>query len=58
MTGPVLTKFNRFAGVALAASAVVFLAAEAVTAAAWRDPSYSYLTNWISDLGVPDPGVF
>lgn len=58
MTGPVLTQANRFAGGTLGASAVVFLAAEAVTAAAWRDPSYSYLTNWISDLGVPDPGVF
>lgn len=37
----------------LIVNAVVYLAAEAVAAAAWRDPAYSYSRNYISDLGVP-----
>lgn len=36
------------------ANAVVYLASEAITAAAWRTPPYSYSRNYISDLGVPD----
>ncbi|MUK01680.1 DUF998 domain-containing protein [Vibrio cholerae] len=36
--------------------AVVYVAAEALTAAAF--PGYSYATNYISDLGVPDVGSF
>jgi hypothetical protein len=32
---------------------VVYLAAEAITAAGWKSPSYSYAQNWISDLGPP-----
>jgi hypothetical membrane protein len=41
----------------LAVDAVQWLIAEAVTAAAWTDPRYSYATNYISDLGVPDCGT-
>jgi len=44
--------------VALTAGPLIFLVAEAVTARAWTQPRYSYLRNWISDLGVPDPGTF
>ncbi|MGW6399494.1 helix-turn-helix domain-containing protein [Streptomyces sp. NPDC055134] len=33
------------------------MAAEAITAAAWTDPSYSYATNYISDLGVRECGT-
>ncbi|WP_166442111.1 DUF998 domain-containing protein [Nakamurella flava] len=40
--------------VLLIANAVVYLASEAITAAAWRAPAYSYRRNYISDLGVPD----
>lgn len=40
--------------VLLIVNAVVYLGAEAVAAAAWRDPAYSYRRNYISDLGVPD----
>ncbi|MFG3366904.1 DUF998 domain-containing protein [Streptomyces sp. NPDC048156] len=38
-------------------NAVLWVAAEAITAAAWTDPPYSYATNYISDLGVPDCGT-
>jgi hypothetical membrane protein len=37
---------------------VIYLAAEAITAAAWKSPSYSYADNWISDLGSATAGVF
>jgi hypothetical membrane protein len=45
----------RFAGGFLIAAPLVFLIGEAVAAAAWSNPSYSYLGNFISDLGVPVP---
>ena len=38
--------------------AAIYLAAEAITAAAWKSPSYSYADNWISDLGSATAGVF
>jgi hypothetical membrane protein len=41
----------------LIADAVQWLVAEALTASAWADPPYSYLRNYISDLGVPDCGT-
>lgn len=37
-------------------ASLVYLVAEAVTAASF--PDYSYATNYISDLGVPDIGYF
>jgi hypothetical membrane protein len=43
--------------IVLVVNAVQWVVAEAVTAAAWTDPSYSYATNFISDLGVPDCGT-
>ena len=43
--------------IVLIVNAVQWVVAEAVTAAAWTDPSYSYATNFISDLGVPDCGT-
>jgi hypothetical protein len=49
---------TRTAAWAFTAGPVLFLAGEAISAAAWRTPSYSYLTNWISNLGVPDAGSF
>ena len=36
-------------------SAAVYFACEAVAAAAWQHPPYSYARNYISDLGVPGP---
>ncbi|MFF1359142.1 DUF998 domain-containing protein [Streptomyces sp. NPDC058297] len=41
----------------LVVNAVQWVAVEAITAAAWTDPAYSYATNYISDLGVPDCGT-
>lgn len=43
--------------VVLILNAVQWMVAEAVTAAAWNDPPYSYATNYISDLGVPECGA-
>jgi hypothetical membrane protein len=43
--------------VVLVVNALQWVIAEAVTAAAWNDPPYSYATNYISDLGVPDCGT-
>jgi hypothetical membrane protein len=43
--------------VVLVVNAVQWVVAEAVTAAAWTDPPYSYAANYISDLGVPDCGT-
>ena len=57
-TPPNRTAAARVGVAALIAGPVLFLFAEAITALAWRDPRYSYLYNWISDLGVPEPGVF
>jgi hypothetical membrane protein len=37
---------------------VIYLAAEAIAAAAWKSPTYSYADNWISDLGSATAGVF
>ena len=31
-----------------------YFVAEAISAAAWHDPPYSYARNFISDLGMPD----
>lgn len=44
------------AGIALVAAAVVFFVSEGVSAALY--PDYSYVTNFISDLGVPTHEVF
>jgi hypothetical membrane protein len=49
-------KTRTAAGAFWIAAAVVYLVAEAVTAAAF--PGYSYATNYISDLGVPEVGTF
>lgn len=43
--------------VVLVVNAVQWVVAEAITAAAWTNPPYSYATNYISDLGVPDCGT-
>ena len=45
------------AGFVLVVNTVQWLVSEAVVAAAWTDPSYSYAANYISDLGVPDCGT-
>jgi len=43
--------------VVLVVNGVQWIVAEAVTAAAWTDPPYSYAANFISDLGVPQCGT-
>ena len=41
--------------VALIAAALIYVATEAIAAAAWHSPGYSYLRNYVSDLGVTGP---
>jgi hypothetical membrane protein len=43
---------------ALLTGSAVYLAAEAIAASAWKQPTYSYADNWISDLGSATAGVF
>ena len=45
------------AAIVLMVNTVQWVVAEAVTAAAWTDPPYSYAANYISDLGVSDCGT-
>lgn len=49
---------RRIAATALLTGPAAYLTAEAVSAAAWSNPAYSYLQNWISDLGSSTQGTF
>lgn len=49
---------RRTTATALLLGPAAYLAAEAVSAAAWTDPAYSYSYNWISDLGSSTNGTF
>ncbi|MFJ3903947.1 DUF998 domain-containing protein [Streptomyces sp. NPDC090025] len=49
--------FLSLGAVILVVNTVQWIAAEAVAAAAWTAPPYSYAANYISDLGVPDCGA-
>ncbi|MFD8980187.1 DUF998 domain-containing protein [Streptomyces sp. NPDC059564] len=51
------TRIRMAGAVVLVVSAVQWVVAEAVTAAAWTDPPYSYASHYISDLGVAVCGV-
>ncbi|MGC4813353.1 DUF998 domain-containing protein [Micromonospora sp. DT228] len=53
-----MSKLRPLAAAAFLLGPVIYLAAEAITAAAWKSPSYSYADNWISDLGSATAGVF
>lgn len=48
---------RRCAGALLLAGAGIYLTTETVAAAAWTDPEYSYLYNYVSDLGVFERGI-
>jgi hypothetical membrane protein len=37
---------------------VQYVTLEAIAAAAWRNPPYDYVSNYISDLGVSQPQVY
>lgn len=52
------TQARIIAAAALLAGPVVYLTAEAISAAAWKNPTYSYTRDWISDLGSTTRGVF
>ncbi len=43
---------QRIAGILLILAPVQYWIFEAISAAAWHKPSYSYTYNWVSDLGV------
>jgi hypothetical membrane protein len=48
----------RLGAIALVVAGAFWILAEAITAAAWRTPVYSYAVDYISDLGVPGCGSF
>ncbi len=52
------TKRTIIGAVILILNPLLYLAIEAVTAAAWTQPPYSYSSNYISDLGVPGVDEF
>ncbi|MEU1589037.1 DUF998 domain-containing protein [Micromonospora sp. NPDC005710] len=54
----VMNKLRPLAAATFILGPVIYLAAEAITAAAWKSPTYSYADNWISDLGSATAGVF
>jgi len=47
------TASRRAAGILLALAGLIYFVTEAISAAAWTHPVYSYATDYISDLGVP-----
>jgi hypothetical membrane protein len=51
-------RHRRLIAAALLLGPAAYLGAEAVAAAAWSDPDYSYARNWISDLGSTTVGTF
>jgi hypothetical membrane protein len=54
----IMNKLRPLAAATFLLGPAIYLAAEAITAAAWKSPSYSYADNWISDLGSATSGVF
>ena len=53
-----MSKLRPLAGATFILGPALYLAAEAITAAAWKTPSYSYADNWISDLRSATAGEF
>ena len=47
-----MTRRRILTGAALLMGCGVYLVGEAIAATAWHDPQYSYVRNYISDLGV------
>jgi hypothetical membrane protein len=56
--GPRLSAALGAAACAFILGALVFLVGETAAAQAWSDPGYSYLGNFISDLGNPQCGPY
>jgi len=47
----VTTLTRRLAAIAPLAGPAIYIAAEAISSIAWKNPAYSYADNWISELG-------
>src|ERR1700712_384509 len=52
------TKTGSIAAASFLTGSAVYIAAEAITASAWKQPTYSYANNWITDLGSATAGEF
>lgn len=48
-----MTKRNKWRISLLIIAPLIYLLGEFISSLAWNNPDYHYLTNWISDLGVP-----
>lgn len=49
-----LSRRRAWAGAVALTACLGYFATEAIAASAWRDPPYSYVRNYISDLGITD----
>lgn len=49
-----LSRRRAWAGAVTLAACLGYFVTEAIAASAWRDPPYSYVRNYISDLGITD----
>lgn len=48
-----MTKRSKWGSALLTAAPLIYLLGEFISSLAWENPDYHYLTNYISDLGVP-----
>lgn len=48
-----MTKRSKWGISLLIAAPLIYILGEFISSLAWGNPDYHYLTNWISDLGVP-----
>ena len=46
-------KVIRICAILFLLAGIIYLACEAITAAAWHSPTYQYAYNYVSDLGIP-----
>jgi hypothetical membrane protein len=54
----VTTLTRRLAAIAPLAGPAIYIAAEAISSIARKNPTYRYADNWISELGSTTQGVF
>ena len=51
------SQWQKTGAVCLALGGILYLLAEKISSTGWRDPVYSYLQNYISDLGIASCGI-
>lgn len=51
------SQWQKTGAACFALGGILYLLAEKISSTGWRDPSYSYLHNYISDLGIASCGM-